>query len=67
MQTSEISDYQVSRLDAVVINTNDPDGFISLYRDKFGIRLALDKVIEEFDSLSEYWDCQIEYEMLRYD
>ena len=26
-----------------------------------------DKVIEEFDSLSEYWDCQIEYEMLRYD
>ena len=26
-----------------------------------------DKIIEEFDSLSEYWDCQIEYEMLRYD
>ena len=26
-----------------------------------------DKVIEEFDSLSEYYDCQIEYEMLRYD
>lgn len=26
-----------------------------------------DKVIEEFDSLSEYYDCKIEYEMLRYD
>ena len=26
-----------------------------------------DKIIEEFDSLSEYWDCQIEYEMHRYD
>ena len=26
-----------------------------------------DKVIEEFDSLSEHYDCQIEYEMLRYD
>ena len=41
---------QASRLDAVVINTNDPDGFISLYRDKFGIRLALDKVIEEWQT-----------------
>ena len=39
---------QASRLDAVVINTNDPDGFIALYRDKFGIRLALDKVIEQW-------------------
>tara|TARA_B100001250_G_scaffold148491_1_gene127207 strand:- start:1071 stop:1916 length:846 start_codon:yes stop_codon:yes gene_type:complete len=38
----------VNRLDATVINTNDPDGFISLYRDKFGIRLALDKVIEQW-------------------
>ncbi|BCU93334.1 MAG: hypothetical protein CM15mV1_2810 [uncultured marine virus] len=26
-----------------------------------------DKIIEEFDTLSEYWDCKIEYEMLRYD
>ena len=25
------------------------------------------KIIEEFDTLSEYWDCKIEYEMLRYD
>ena len=39
---------QANRLDAVVIDTNDPDGFISLYQDKFGIRLALDKVIEEW-------------------
>ena len=38
----------INRLDAAVINTNDPDGFISLYRDKFGIRLALDKFIEQW-------------------
>ncbi len=38
----------INRLDAAVINTNDPEGFISLYRDKFGIRLALDKVVEEW-------------------
>ena len=38
----------VNRLDAAVINTNDPDGFISLYRDKFGLRLALDKVVEQW-------------------
>ena len=38
----------VNRLDAAVINTNDPDGFISLYRDKFGIRLALDNFIKQW-------------------
>ena len=45
------SNYQassVSKLDHVVINTNDADGFISVYQDVFKIRLALDKVIEHW-------------------
>ena len=36
----------VHRLDHAVIQTNDPDGFIKIYRDVFGIRLALDKFIK---------------------
>ena len=39
---------QVNRLDHVVINTNDPDGLISLYRDIYGIRLALDQTVEKW-------------------
>lgn len=38
----------ISKLDHVVINTNDADGFISVYQDIFNIRLALDKVIEHW-------------------
>ena len=41
-------DSQVNRLDHVVINTNDPDGLISLYRDMYGIRLALDQTVEKW-------------------
>ena len=33
----------------MVINTNDADGFIEIYKDIFGIRLALDKHIEHWD------------------
>ena len=33
----------IKRLDHVVINSNDPDGAIELYRDIYGIRLALDQ------------------------
>jgi catechol 2,3-dioxygenase-like lactoylglutathione lyase family enzyme len=36
------------KLDHVVINTNDADGFIEIYRDIFNIRLALDKIIEHW-------------------
>ena len=36
------------KLDHVVINTNDADGFIEIYQDIFNIRLALDKVIEHW-------------------
>jgi catechol 2,3-dioxygenase-like lactoylglutathione lyase family enzyme len=35
----------IHRLDHAVIQTNDADGFIKIYRDVFGIRLALDKFI----------------------
>lgn len=36
----------VSRLEQVVVKTNDIKGFIKVYRDIFGIRLALDKFVE---------------------
>ena len=36
------------KLDHVVINTNDADGFIKIYKDTFNIRLALDKIIEHW-------------------
>mgnify|MGYP001232753597 CR=1 FL=1 len=38
----------VHRLDHVVINTKNGDDFIKVYRDLFGIRLALDKVIKHW-------------------
>ena len=41
-------DSQVNKLDHVVINTNDPEGLISLYRDTYGIRLALDQTVEKW-------------------
>jgi catechol 2,3-dioxygenase-like lactoylglutathione lyase family enzyme len=40
----------VNKLDHLVINTNDADGFIKIYKDIFGIRLALDKVIDHWKS-----------------
>ena len=40
----------VNKLDHVVINTNDPDGFINVYKDVFKIRLALDKFVDEWKS-----------------
>ena len=39
-----------NKLDHVVINTNDADGFIAIYKDLFNIRLALDKVVKEWKS-----------------
>ena len=45
----EISDESfISKMDHVVINSNDPDGLIDLYRDKYGIRLALDQFVEQW-------------------
>ena len=46
-----ISNYDkssINKLDHVVLNTNDADGFINIYRDIFNIRLALDRVIEHW-------------------
>jgi len=39
---------KVKRLDHVVINTQDADAFISIYRDVYKIRLALDKTIDHW-------------------
>ncbi|MAZ45657.1 MAG: glyoxalase-like domain protein [Gammaproteobacteria bacterium] len=39
---------QMGRLDHVVINTNDPDGFVALYQDALGIRLSLDQTVEQW-------------------
>ena len=40
----------INKLDHVVINTNDADGFIEVYKDVFNIRLALDKFVDEWES-----------------
>ena len=40
----------VNKLDHVVINTNDADGFINVYKETFNIRLALDKFVDEWKS-----------------
>ena len=40
----------VNKLDHVVINTNDADGLIKVYKDVFNIRLALDKFVDEWKS-----------------
>jgi catechol 2,3-dioxygenase-like lactoylglutathione lyase family enzyme len=39
---------QIERLDHIVINSNDPDGLIELYRDTYGVRLALDQYVEKW-------------------
>ena len=38
----------VHKLDHVVINTNDPDGFIEVYENIYGLRLALDQTVEKW-------------------
>ena len=40
----------INKLDHVVINTNDADGFIDIYKNVFKIRLALDKTIDAWKS-----------------
>ena len=44
------SNASINKLDHIVINTNDADGFIKIYRDIFNIRLALDKFVEAWKS-----------------
>ena len=45
----------INKLDHVVINTNDADGFINIYQDIFNIRLALDRIIEHWKSRMLYF------------
>lgn len=47
----------VNKLDHVVIQTNDADGFIDIYKDIYGIRLALDKHIEAWNSRMLFFRC----------
>ena len=47
-QSKELNASSPHKLDHLVINTNDADGFIKIYRDTFNIRLALDKFIEHW-------------------
>ena len=47
---NHFNDASINKLDHVVITTNDADGFIEIYRDIFDIRLALDKVIEHWNT-----------------
>ena len=49
-QFEEYKKSSISKLDHVVINTNDADGFINIYKNIFNIRLALDKVIEHWNT-----------------
>mgnify|MGYP005989868231 FL=1 len=47
----------VNKLDHVVIQTNDADGFIDIYRDIYNIRLALDKYVEAWKSRMLFFRC----------
>ena len=47
-ETKDIDESNISRMDHVVINSNDPDGLVDLYKEKYGIRLALDQFIEQW-------------------
>ena len=38
----------ITRMDHVVLNSNDPDGLIDLYSKNYGIRLALDQFVEQW-------------------
>ena len=43
---SEHDKSTIKKLEQVVVKTSDCDGFIKVYRDLFGIRLALDSFVE---------------------
>ena len=49
-QNEKFPSGSINKLDHVVINTNDADGFINIYQDIFNIRLALDRIIEHWKS-----------------
>jgi catechol 2,3-dioxygenase-like lactoylglutathione lyase family enzyme len=47
-EPKDVDESNISRMDHVVINSNDPDGLVDLYKEKYGIRLALDQFIEQW-------------------
>jgi catechol 2,3-dioxygenase-like lactoylglutathione lyase family enzyme len=47
-EPEDVDESNISRMDHVVINSNDPDGLIDLYKEKYGIRLALDQFVEQW-------------------
>jgi catechol 2,3-dioxygenase-like lactoylglutathione lyase family enzyme len=51
LQTQNVySSSAVNKLDHLVINTSNADGFIKIYKDVFDIRLALDRYVKEWKS-----------------
>ena len=51
LQTQNVySSSTVNKLDHLVVNTSDADGFIKIYKDVFDIRLALDRYVKEWKS-----------------
>ena len=49
LETPSFKEDSIHKLDHLVINTNDADGFIKIYQEIYGIRLALDKVIDAWN------------------
>ena len=49
LETPSFKEDSIHKLDHLVINTNDADGFIKIYQETYGIRLALDKVIDAWN------------------
>ena len=49
LEMPAFKDDSIQKLDHLVINTNDADGFIEIYQNTYGIRLALDKVIDAWN------------------
>ena len=47
-EPEDLDESNILRMDHVVINSNDPDGLVDLYKEKYGIRLALDQFVEKW-------------------
>ena len=45
---SNFPETSIHKLDHLVVNTNDPDGFIDIYKNTYGIRLALDQTVQKW-------------------
>ena len=45
---SNFPETSIHKLDHLVVNTNDPDGFVDIYKNTYGIRLALDQTVQKW-------------------